>query len=145
MLGQRPFGRWILILLAVLLVAGGAAGGAFWMVRRKPAVVQAAPEGTGPLYTIGELVTNLNEPNRRAYIQVEVAVEVQDQKVRKELETRAAQVKNEVLVILRARSMEHVQGAEGMRRLAEDLQARLNSLLPDAGVRKVYFTEFVVQ
>lgn len=141
----RPFGRLLVILLAALVVAAGGAGGAYWMIRRNPAVAQAAPEGTGPLYTMGQLVTNLNEPNRRAYIQVEVAVEVRDQKVKRELETRAAQVQNEVLVLLRARNMEEVQGAGGMRRLADDLQDRLNSLLTEPGVRKVYFTEFVVQ
>lgn len=145
MLRQRPLGRWLVILLAVLLVAGGGAGGAYWFIRRNPSIAQAAPEGTGPVYSMGELITNLNEPTRRAYIQVQVAVEVRDQKVIKELETRAAQVKNEVLVLLRARSMEEVQGADGLRRLADDIHQRLNRLLPHQGVIKVYFTEFVVQ
>ena len=65
--------------------------------------------------------------------------------IKKELAQRNPQLRDAILLILTSKSFEDIFRPEGKLRLKNELISRINQSLPDAGIRSLYFTEFVVQ
>ena len=140
--------RWRLgmILLAVLVAGVGAGAGYHWYQDPQPAAhAETGPAEPGPSFSVGTVMTNLNEFNPPMYIQVGLQLETDDEAAVQELEQRQGAVRDVVIGVLRAKAYRDVQGAEGMAVVAEEIRAALNELLAKGEIRRVYFTEFIVQ
>lgn len=137
----------LIALVLVLALGAGAAGGYFFMKGRgaaeAKAPVEKAKKGQGAGFKVGELTTNLAGGGR--YIQVEVEVRVKDEKAAKEMEHHSALVRDTMLAVLRSKTIRDVDGREGMERLRQELQARLNEALEEPLAEGVYFSKFIVQ
>ncbi|GAB0056116.1 hypothetical protein SIID45300_00420 [Candidatus Magnetaquicoccaceae bacterium FCR-1] len=62
-----------------------------------------------------------------------------------ELERRKPQLQDVILALLTSKSSRELQALEGKFRLREELLARINALLVNGSITRVYFTEFVIQ
>jgi flagellar FliL protein len=56
-----------------------------------------------------------------------------------------AQLTDTVLMLLTSKTYEDIAGYSGKERLRHELIIRLNSFLETGSIRRIYFTEFVMQ
>ena len=74
-----------------------------------------------------------------------MGLELSDPKGNDEILKRLPQVRDSIIMILPARKVEDLQSAEGKNALRAEIMAKLNELMGRDLVKKVYFTEFVIQ
>ena len=58
---------------------------------------------------------------------------------------KISEVRDSVLLLASDYSYTELEGIDGKIRLKDDIHARVNSILEPIPVRKVFFTEFVIQ
>ena len=143
--------KWIIIALAMLLVAGGG-GYASWKTFLKPAEKEVSEEkpkevkaDVGPTIPLDTFIVNLAGAAGERYLKVSMEVELKEAPLVERLEHLKPQVKDTILLLLSSKTFDDVATFQGKTKLRNEITLRLNSLLPPASVKKVYFTEFVVQ
>lgn len=102
----------------------------------------------GPLVEIGSFVANLtssvpNGPPR--YAKVAVFVEAANEDGKTKVEAAVVPIKAESLMYLSGLTAEAVIGQEKIRGLQDELLKRVNGVVGKGVVKRVYFSEFVVQ
>ncbi len=121
-------------------------------------------EMVGTMYKLDPFVVNLNEPKGNRYLKTTIQLEMDDggkalpvggdnkegaeppkSPLEQELERRKAQLQDVILALLTSKSSRELQALEGKFRLREELLARINALLVNGSITRVYFTEFVIQ
>ena len=61
------------------------------------------------------------------------------------VEDREARIRDAVLILASDYSFAELEGLEGKLRLRDEIQRRINIILEDEKVERVYFTAFLVQ
>ncbi len=64
---------------------------------------------------------------------------------RKNLEKRIFQVNNIIILELSEKKTEDIKGKDGQKKLEEDIKVKINELMQDGKVEKVYITQFLLQ
>lgn len=91
---------------------------------------------------IPEVTTNLASDD---FIKISFKIETDSKKAKEELEKRDFQVRNIIIYELSEKKSEELQGKEGKIKLEETLQTKLNSLMQEGKVQKVYITGSLLQ
>ena len=141
--------KWSIIVVVVLSVLGG--GGFFsWKTFLNPA--KDVSEGSssmrveiGPLFPLEVFIVNLAGTAGERYLKVNLELELKDSSLTVELEKRKPQVRDTILLLLSSKTFEDVATFKGKTKLRSEITARLNGILAPGSIKKVYFTEFVVQ
>ncbi|MGC8971031.1 MAG: flagellar basal body-associated FliL family protein [bacterium] len=93
-----------------------------------------------------EILTNLaNEGNIFHYIKVSVSLEVINSSAAKIVETEMPRIRDEIILVFNGAKVNELSTPAGIERVKERIIQRLNSLLNTKIVRKVLFTDMVVQ
>jgi flagellar FliL protein len=146
----------ILGMLGVLVIGGGIG----WAVSAltadsDPAAAEAAAakaaleyeEGSRPVDTsmtnLGNYTVNLRDSSGRV-LAMKIEVE-SDAASSLKVEERMAQLRDSIILLASDYSYTELEGIDGKFRLKDDIHARINAVLEPTQVRRVYFTEFVVQ
>ncbi|MFT4413570.1 flagellar basal body-associated protein FliL [Fredinandcohnia humi] len=79
------------------------------------------------------------------YIRISFNVQTDSKKAKEELEKRSFQVNNLIIKELASMKSEEFQGEEGIVNLENRLKDRINGLMQDGEVVKVYATSFLPQ
>ncbi len=101
--------------------------------------------GLGPLVKISDFVIHLRNPEIDRYARLSFDVEVIAESDKDSLNAHMPRVRDAFISYLSDRTLEELQGAEGLGRTKEALQAKLRDLVPEARVRNLYISDFVVQ
>lgn len=111
-----------------------------------PAEGDAAPSEpvTRAVHSLGKFTINLRGNGGSRLLRVEVAVEVASTDL-PVVEEGTALLRDAVITLASDYSFADIEGLDGKTRLRDELLTRVNALLPEAHVDRVYFTEFVVQ
>ncbi|MBF0110255.1 MAG: flagellar basal body-associated FliL family protein [Magnetococcales bacterium] len=99
----------------------------------------------GEMYKLEPFVVNLSEPRGNRYLKASIELEMDTEALKAELERRKAQLRDTVLQLLTSKSSQELQAMEGKFRLRDELLSRINAMLVNGTVTRVYFTEFVIQ
>lgn len=91
---------------------------------------------------IPEVTTNLASND---FIKISFKIETDGKKAKEELEKRDFQVKNLIIYELSEKKAEELQGKEGKMNLEETLKTKLNDLMLDGKIKKVYITGSLLQ
>ncbi|WP_080846440.1 flagellar basal body-associated protein FliL [Cytobacillus gottheilii] len=91
---------------------------------------------------IPEITTNLASGE---YLKISFTMQTDDKKAKEELEKRNFQVKNIIIQELADMDAAEVQGKEGQLALQEGLKAKVNELMQEGQIVKVYITESLLQ
>ena len=141
--------KWIIIGVVVLLVLGGS-GFFGWKTFLNPA--KDVSEGSssmrveiGPLFPLDVFIVNLAGTAGERYLKVNLELELKNSSLIAELEKRKPQVKDTILLLLSSKTFEDVATFRGKTKIRSEITARLNGILAPGSIKKVYFTEFVVQ
>lgn len=140
----------IIVLAAVLLLAAGG-GGAWFFLQSKAEhheekVEHAAPPVFLPLDTF---VVNLQSEAGDEFLQVNMTVQLQEQKELEVLKTYMPLIRNRILSILSAKKSSDILSPDGKSKLAAELSESIKQPfakgVSPAKVDGVFFTSFVVQ
>lgn len=99
----------------------------------------------GPMFPLDSFTVNLLSDSGRRYLKVQLNLELDDEEVASELESKTAVVRDTVIRLLSSKTLEEISTAKGKDNLKEQIVNQLNLRLRDGNVKNVYFTEFVVQ
>jgi flagellar FliL protein len=173
--GKKKSGLIKLIIIGVgaLLVLGGGGFAAYKFFFAKPATPPAAEgqadaghgekkeekkeekkkdahgkEGdkVAPPFAMEPFIVNLADPGGKRYIKLTVSLDVKDDKLKKELETRMPQIRDSVLLLLSSKTFNDISPVAGKIKLRNEVLKIINNSLAGAGqVHTLYFGEFVIQ
>ena len=102
------------------------------------------PEGGGTV-TLDPFLVNLLDSAGQRYLKLTVVVVVDNEELTEELEVRKAQLKHSVIGYLRGLRYKDTIGPGGQEEIMENIHLRLNRIVTKGKIKKVYFTEFVIQ
>lgn len=91
---------------------------------------------------IPQITTNLAND---AYIRISFKIQTDSKKAKEELQKRDFQAKNIIIQELSEMESKDIQGKEGQMQLQEDLKNKINSLMQEGRIVKVYITESLLQ
>ncbi|MFJ8068737.1 flagellar basal body-associated protein FliL [Peribacillus sp. NPDC096447] len=91
---------------------------------------------------IPEITTNLAGND---YIKISFMVQTENKKAKEELEKRNFQVKNIIITELSEMKAAELTGKKGKEKLQEALKTRMNELMEEGKVEKVYITSSILQ
>jgi len=99
----------------------------------------------GPIFSLDTFIVNLADPGGNRYLRVTMDLELDNEKLQKEIIKRLPQIKNQVLMILPTRRFEDISTTQGKIDLRNELINQINSLLSRGHISNIYFKEFVAQ
>lgn len=165
----------IIILAAVLVVVLAGGGAAFFLLKKspppedeeaaeeteKPAKKKAAKKekDAPPVFVNMEPFTvNLIPETGDQYLQVVLALELEDAHAEGDLKIRMPKIRNNVTLLLSSKKASELMPKEGKEKLAENLRDEINSIIeppvknkkgefvaPEGPVKSVLFTSFIIQ
>ncbi|MEN0062835.1 MAG: flagellar basal body-associated FliL family protein [Myxococcota bacterium] len=135
-----------------LLGAGAGFGGAMFLAEEPECETEAEGEMAelGPqadervMHSLGRFTVNLRGTGGGRVLRMEVQVEI-DGTQQEMVEAKTPLLRDAVLTLASDYTFGDLEGLDGKMRFRDELLARLNSALSVSGIRRIYFTEFVVQ
>jgi len=98
-------------------------------------------EERGVLVSGGEFTTNLKD---KGIIKITLEYEVENEKVREEVEDKKSIIKDKVISVLRGQKYDEVNGYTGMENLRSSIKQELNKILQKGKLIEVYITDIIV-
>lgn len=151
--------KLILIPVVLILVVAGVAGGAKMGLlpipglapkkgesqKEKEAKKEDSESSVGVIYPMRPFIVNLADESGGRYLKVKFELELDTKDLVPEIESRMAQLTDSVIMLLSSRSYKDIASYEGKDRMRNEIMLRLNSFLVSGSIKKIYFTEFVMQ
>jgi flagellar FliL protein len=102
-------------------------------------------EGEEPLGAIVPFETFLVNLSGGKYIRAQVQVEFETLDVPRRFYTKAVPIRDSIITLLTQMTAENLDTAKGKDKLRSDIRSVINTALRKEEVRRVYFTQFVIQ
>lgn len=114
--------------------------------RVDPSKVKDPTTLIGPQFDLAPFMVNLIDDDRGPrYLKVQVKFELESEEVLPELEGRLAQVRDELVMLFSSKRSTDVETSDGKRILKDEIFTRVNKILVTGRLKRVYFTEFLIQ
>lgn len=107
-----------------------------------------APAAGGPsanIFPLEPFIVNIYDGQELRYLKVKVELDMVGPAVKGEIEAKLAPIRDAVLVLLSAKTLQDIQDVQGKNTLKDEILAAINKHIPPGKLTKVYFTDFVVQ
>lgn len=149
-----------------LLIIVGVPAGYFLLKKEPPEVQEVTPEmsaepqlkpegfddaeeeleeGEEPLGAIVPFDTFLVNLSGGKYIRTQIQVEFETLDVPRRFYTRAVPIRDNIISLLTQMSAENLESTKGKDKLRAEIRAVINAALRKEEVKRVYFTQFVIQ
>ncbi len=99
----------------------------------------------GPMVNIESFIVNILDDQESRYLKAAITLEVANEEVSVELMQRMAQVKDSILLLIGNKTFSELNDLQGKMQLRAELLNKVNSILLKGKVKRIYFTDFVVQ
>lgn len=150
--GKKSFMLWIVIGVVALGVLGGGGFFAWKTFLKTPETKGKAAEtkqGLGELighaYPLEPFLINLAGNSGNRYLKVAMTLDLNAAEPSKEVAKRLPQIRDALLFLLTSKTLEDVQSSQGKVTLQAEATSRINAFLQSGQVKKIYFTEFIIQ
>jgi len=146
--------KLIIIIVAVLLVLVAAGVGAYIYLGgekdKGPAGQQQVdPEkqgkAVGPMVNIDSFIVNILDDEQSRYLKAAITIEVDSDRAGQEINERMPQVKDAILLLIGNKTFAELNDLQGKLQLRAELINRINGILVNGKVKRIFFTDFVVQ
>jgi len=140
--------KFIIIAVVVILVgAGGIYGYSKFNQGKEEKSDTRKTEKVSIVCPLNSFVVNLLDKQGvgKRYLKVTMQLEVAKEEDKLIVENHNPQIRDTVLLLLSSQSLKEINSMEGKLELKQALLSRMNQILGDGIVRRIYFTEFVVQ
>ncbi|OGQ93176.1 MAG: hypothetical protein A2284_05520 [Deltaproteobacteria bacterium RIFOXYA12_FULL_61_11] len=149
----------IIAILAVVVLAGVGGVLAYLQYQMKQSETEAtdklkeaeqATEKDAAFAEVGEMlkfddfILNLNTPGDSRYLKIGIHFELTEG-LTAEVEKKKPVLQDILVSIISSKSYDEIKDARGKELLKEELVTALNRVLTTGRIRRIYFTEFVVQ
>lgn len=132
--------------------AEGAAAGAHGAPAEAPAAgghggaaAGGAASPAANIFPLDPFIVNIYDGQELRYLKVKVELEMVGPAVKGEIEGRLAPIRDSVLILLSAKTLQDIQDVQGKNALKDEILGAINKNIPPGKISKVYFTDFVVQ
>jgi len=146
---QPKKSKFKLIVLASLVIVLGAGGflGWKWYSNKKAHEQAAQEDAMKVVFPLKSFIVNLfdKKGGAKRYLKLSMELEVAGEEERLAVEKHTPQLRDIILILLSSRSFKDINTMEGKLELKQVLLSRMNRVLGEGIVHRVYFTEFVVQ
>lgn len=137
----------LLMLMTIILAAITLAGAIAFVIVGKFSGEKGQKEPTidevlEASVDLPQITTNLASDD---FIRISFKIQTDSKKAKEELEKRDFQVKNIIIQELSEMKSEEIQGKQGQTKLQEDLRSKINGLMQEGKIVKVYITESLLQ
>ncbi len=108
----------------------------------------AAGAAAGPsanIFALDPFIVNIYDGQELRYLKVKIELEMVTPAVKAELDGKLAPIRDSVLILLSAKTLQDVQDVQGKNTLKDEILGAINKSIPPGKISKVYFTDFVVQ
>lgn len=146
--------KWIILAVLLVVLAGGGYF-AYTKFFAAPADETAEAEATaeeqmmepaeGTLVPLPLFLVNLADPLGRRYLKLGIEVEVRDDKVTEALNKNEAKIKDTMLLLLSSKTFDDLSTLKAKVELKQEIVRRLNQILGNGSILRVYITEMVIQ
>lgn len=148
--------KMLIIIVAVVVLLLGAGVGAFLFMGGEDEEPKLSPEEeqaelakqakqVGPMVTIDTFIVNIMDDQESRYLKAAITLEVDNEMATMEINQRMPQLKDSVLLLLGNKTFSELNDLQGKIQLRAELINKINSILLKGKVKRIYFTEFVVQ
>ncbi|MDR1658002.1 MAG: flagellar basal body-associated FliL family protein [Deltaproteobacteria bacterium] len=111
-----------------------------------PAAEGAAAVVQGPITVeLKPFTTNLNDQSGRRFLKVTMGMEVENQEAADELNKMMPDIQDSILILLSSQSVDDIASVDGKERLRSQILNRTNSFMAHYKVKKVKYSEFIIQ
>ena len=110
-----------------------------------PAAGGAAAGPSANIFPLDPFIVNIYDGQELRYLKVKVELEMVGPAVKAEIEGRLAPIRDSVLILLSAKTLQDIQDVQGKNTLKDEILGAINKNIPPGKIAKVYFTDFVVQ
>jgi flagellar FliL protein len=145
------FGLLILLLIGVGVVA--------WLLLQRnntaqpqaqaaaaaPSAATVAAQEVGPMVSIDPFIVNILDHETTRYLKAAITLEVDSPEAGSEAEQRMPQLQDAILLLVGNKTFDELRDLQGKLQLRAELMEKLNKIMHKGQVRKIYFTDFVVQ
>jgi len=146
--GSSSVFKWILLLLGLMILGGGGFFGWTYYQTNLAGSKKAVSEQIIPepgIWKMGSQIVNLMDNGGERYLKATIEIEVSSKECVAELDLLKPKVLDSILGLLSSKNYSDIAGLEGKQRLKDEIALRLNNSLTKGQVRRVYFTEFLIQ
>ncbi|MDO3378068.1 flagellar basal body-associated FliL family protein [Geoalkalibacter halelectricus] len=153
--GKKSGGKMGLIIAAVLLLAAGIGAGAYYLGSKGALPGTGSAEAAraagansdiiGPMIEIEPFIVNILDNDGTRYLKAAITLEVETNAGRQEVIDRMPQLRDAILLVASNKTFDELRDLQGKLQLRAELLGRVNEIMRRDRVRRIYFTEFVVQ
>jgi flagellar FliL protein len=146
--------KLIIIIAAVVLLAIIGGGAAYFLLGGKDekldpeaeaAAMAASAKAVGPMVTIDTFVVNILDDEENRYLKAAITLEVDSSATVSEINARLPQLQDAILLLIGNKTFAELRDMQGKMQLRAELLNRINEILSKGNVKRIYFTDFVVQ
>ncbi|MDD2897290.1 MAG: flagellar basal body-associated FliL family protein [Desulfuromonadaceae bacterium] len=109
------------------------------------AAAGGAAGASANIFPLDPFIVNIYDGQELRYLKVKVELEMVGPAVKTELEGRLAPIRDSILILLSAKTLQDIQDVQGKNTLKDEILGAINRNIPPGKIAKVYFTDFVVQ
>jgi len=155
---KKSFLKFIILGVIVLVLgAGGYAGWNFFVkgkkeeIKKETRISKSRPKSKKQelriAHPLDAFIVNLTDKAGlgKRYLKATIILEVGSEEDKKMLESHKPQLRDTILLLLSSQSINEVNTMEGKIELKQILVSKINQVLGEGIVHRLYFTEFVVQ
>jgi len=99
----------------------------------------------GTLYEMPLFIANLISRKGKRYLRVKINLEMDNDALMGELDTKKAVISDIILSIITSKTVEDLSSIKGKARTKQELAATINKSLTDGKIKNIFFTEFIIQ
>jgi flagellar FliL protein len=137
-----------LIIIGVIVLLLGA-GGFFGYSKYKKANEKDTEkeEQVSIIIPLRSFVVNLFDKKGigKRYLKISMELEVAKEEDKLKIDSHIPQLRDTVLILLSSQTLKDINTMEGKLELKHEILLRMNQMLGNKTVRRIFFTEFVVQ
>ncbi|MBD1400436.1 flagellar basal body-associated FliL family protein [Pelovirga terrestris] len=151
--GKSRIKMIIIIVASVVLLIGVGIGAYLFFSsddksltpEQEQALLERQAKEIGPMVNIESFIVNILDQGEVRYLKAAITLEADTPETAAEITQRMPQIKDAILLLIGNKTFAELSDLQGRLQLRAELLNRVNSLLLVGKVKRIYFTDFVVQ
>ena len=143
---KSPILLVVIVMMVVLFGAGGFFAWKYFLPASKEKKKEVEDEKKlGPIYPMDPFIVNLADKENQKYLKLTMQLELDGSELSKELNHRKPQIRDLIIGLLTLQGYDDVASYKGKAFIRKEIMNRINAILITGSVKRVFFTEFVLQ